>query len=118
MRLLRGRTIVAVEKLVAEEKVRAERLVDAQDKAAQLFEEIERRDMIRAGVGEQELSDEIRVVAEAADGARQIAAAAEQARNASRQAAAASTEQAQGADDLAAAIEEIASLADALKPRA
>jgi len=63
MRLLRGRTIVAVEKLVAEEKVRAERLVDAQDKAAQLFEEIERRDMIRAGVGEQELSDEIRDVA-------------------------------------------------------
>ena len=63
MGLLRGRTIVAVEKLVAEEKVRAERLVDAQDKAAQLFEEIERRDMIRAGVGEQELSDEIRDVA-------------------------------------------------------
>src|ERR1700677_4673707 len=63
MRLLRGRTIVAVEKLVAEEKVRAERLVDAQDKAAQLFEEIERRDMIRAGVGEQELSDEIRDLA-------------------------------------------------------
>ena len=56
-------------------------------------------------------------VAEAAGGARQIAAAAEQAGNASRQAAAASTEQAQGADDLAAAIEEIASLADALKPR-
>jgi methyl-accepting chemotaxis protein len=57
-------------------------------------------------------------VAEASGGARQIAAAAEQARNASRQAAAASTEQARGADDLAAAIEEIASLADALKPRA
>jgi methyl-accepting chemotaxis protein len=56
-------------------------------------------------------------VGEAAGGARQIAAA-EQARSASRQAAAASTEQAQGADDLAAAIEEIASLADALKPRA
>jgi methyl-accepting chemotaxis protein len=57
-------------------------------------------------------------VAEASGGARQIAAAAEQARNASRQAAAASADQAQGADDLAAAIEEIASLADALKPRA
>ena len=39
-------------------------------------------------------------------------------RNAARQAATASTEQAQGAEDLAAAIEEIASLADALKPRA
>jgi methyl-accepting chemotaxis protein len=57
-------------------------------------------------------------VAEASGGARQIAAAAEQASNASRQAAAASTVQAQGADDLAAAIEEIASLADALKPKA
>jgi methyl-accepting chemotaxis protein len=56
-------------------------------------------------------------VAETAAGARQIAAAAEQARNASQQAAAAATEQALGADDLAAAIEEIASLADALKPR-
>jgi methyl-accepting chemotaxis protein len=57
-------------------------------------------------------------VAEASGSARQVAVAAEQARNASRQAAAASTEQAQGADDLAAAIEEIAFLADALKPRA
>src|SRR5277367_3086 len=63
MRLLRGRTIVAVEKLVAEEKVRAERLVDAQDKAAQLFDEIERRAMIRPGVAEQTLSDEIRDLA-------------------------------------------------------
>ena len=60
-------------------------------------------------------------VAEASEGARQLPAVAPPRRRAmaaSRQAAAASTEQAQGADDLAAAIEEIASLADALKPRA
>ena len=45
-----------------------ERLLDAQDKAAQLFDEIERREMIRAGVGEQQLSDEIHDLA--ADDAR------------------------------------------------
>ena len=44
---------------VTDESVRAERLLDAQAKAAQLFDEIERRKMIRAGVGEQQLSDEI-----------------------------------------------------------
>ena len=43
--------------------LRAERLLDAQDKAAQLFDEIERRAMIRAGVGEQQLSDEINAMA-------------------------------------------------------
>ena len=58
-----GRSIVAVKKLVAEENVRVERLLDAQGKAARLFDEIERRDMIRAGVGERELSDEIRDLA-------------------------------------------------------
>lgn len=52
-----------MQKLVAEERVRVERLLDAQDKAAQLFDEIERRNMIRAGVGERELSDEIRDLA-------------------------------------------------------
>lgn len=41
------------------EDVRVERLLDAQDKAAQLFDEIERRAMIRPGIGERELSDEI-----------------------------------------------------------
>ena len=50
-------------KPVDEESVRVERLLDAQDKAAQLFDEIERRGMIRAGVGERELSDEIRDLA-------------------------------------------------------
>lgn len=54
-------------------------------------------------------------VVDAANGARQIATAAEQASNASRQAATAATEQSQSAEDLAAAIEEIASLADELK---
>ncbi|WP_207796078.1 M24 family metallopeptidase, partial [Serratia marcescens] len=36
-----------------------ERLLDAERKAAQLFDEIGRRAMIRSGVGEKELSDEI-----------------------------------------------------------
>jgi Xaa-Pro dipeptidase len=36
-----------------------ERLLDAQEKAAQLFDEIERRVMIRPGVAEQELSGDI-----------------------------------------------------------
>ncbi|HEY1944891.1 MAG TPA: methyl-accepting chemotaxis protein [Roseiarcus sp.] len=52
---------------------------------------------------------------ETAAAARQIAAAAEEGGGAARQAATASTEQAQGADDLAAAIEEIAALAETLK---
>jgi Xaa-Pro dipeptidase len=52
-----------VQKPTVDESVRAERLLDAQDKAAQLFDEIERREMIRPGIGEQELSDEIRDLA-------------------------------------------------------
>ncbi len=52
-----------MQKVVADEKVRVERLLDAQDKAAQLFEAIERRAMIRPGVGERQLSDEIRDLA-------------------------------------------------------
>jgi Xaa-Pro dipeptidase len=52
-----------VEAPIAEEEVRVRRLVDAQDKAAQLFGEIERRAMIRPGVREQRLSDEIRDLA-------------------------------------------------------
>jgi Xaa-Pro dipeptidase len=52
-----------VKKLVADENVRVARLLDAQDKAAQLFDEIERRNMVRAGVGERELSDEIDALA-------------------------------------------------------
>ncbi|MCV7445101.1 aminopeptidase P family protein [Mycobacterium paraense] len=43
----------------ADEQLRAARLLEAQAKAAQLFAEIERSDMIRPGVREQELSDEI-----------------------------------------------------------
>jgi len=66
---LRGaaNSIAGVEGLTAceqaREVVRVERLLDAQDKAAQLFGEIERRAMIRPGVGEQQLSDEIRDLA-------------------------------------------------------
>ena len=52
-----------MQKPIVAENTRAERLLDAQDRAAQLFDEIERRGMIRAGVGEQELSDEIRDLA-------------------------------------------------------
>ena len=50
-------------KPIADENARAERLLDAQDKAAQLFDEIERRELIRPGIGEQQLSDEIRDLA-------------------------------------------------------
>jgi Xaa-Pro aminopeptidase len=50
-------------KVVAEESVRVQRLLDAQDKAEQLFDEVELRNMIRAGIGERELSDEIRDLA-------------------------------------------------------
>jgi Xaa-Pro aminopeptidase len=48
-----------VEGRTGEEQLRVERLLDAQTKASQLFDEIERRTMIRPGVGEQELSDDI-----------------------------------------------------------
>jgi Xaa-Pro dipeptidase len=44
---------------VGEEDVRVQRLRDAEEKAARLFDEIERRGMIRPGVSEQELSGEI-----------------------------------------------------------
>jgi Xaa-Pro dipeptidase len=54
---------VSIAKVEAPDDVRVERLLDAQDKAAQLFDEIERRAMIRPGVGEQTLSDEIRDLA-------------------------------------------------------
>ncbi|MGB6209952.1 M24 family metallopeptidase [Mycobacterium sp.] len=50
-------------KPIADENARAERLLDAQDKAARLFDEIVRRELIRPGVGERELSDEIRDLA-------------------------------------------------------
>ncbi len=43
----------------ADEQLRVARLLDAQAKAAQLFAEIERCGMIRPGVRERELSDEI-----------------------------------------------------------
>jgi Xaa-Pro aminopeptidase len=42
-----------------DENVRVRRLLDAQDKAERLFDEIGRRGMVRAGVGERQLSDEI-----------------------------------------------------------
>jgi Xaa-Pro dipeptidase len=48
---------------VADEGLRTAMLLDAQDKAARLFAEIESSGTIRAGVGEKELSDEIRDLA-------------------------------------------------------
>jgi Xaa-Pro dipeptidase len=48
---------------IADESVRALRLLDAQDKAAKLFDEIERGGLIRPGVGEAAVSDEIRDLA-------------------------------------------------------
>ncbi|BBZ25533.1 M24 family metallopeptidase [Mycolicibacter hiberniae] len=45
------------------ESVRVERLRDAQAKAGALFDEIERRAMIRPGVGERRLSEEIAALA-------------------------------------------------------
>src|SRR5581483_4746239 len=57
------RSITVVTEPIVDENARAERLLDAQAKAAQLFDEIERRGLIRPGVGEKELSDEIRELA-------------------------------------------------------
>jgi Xaa-Pro dipeptidase len=48
-----------VEGRTGDEQLRVERLLDAQTKASQLFDEIERCGMIRPGVGEQELSGDI-----------------------------------------------------------
>ena len=54
-----GYNIVRVTGSAAQEEVRAERLLDAQAKAGRLFDEVERRAMIRPGVTERQLSDEI-----------------------------------------------------------
>ena len=54
-----GYSIAGVQGLAGEEEVRVERLLDAQGKAAQLFDEVERRSMIRPGVSERQLSEEI-----------------------------------------------------------
>ncbi|MEB3069733.1 M24 family metallopeptidase [[Mycobacterium] vasticus] len=45
------------------ESIRVERLLDAQARAIALFDEIERRGLVRPGVGERQLSDEIRDLA-------------------------------------------------------
>lgn len=46
-----------------DENTRVSRLLDAQDKAAQLFDEVERLGLVRPGVSERALSDEIRDLA-------------------------------------------------------
>lgn len=53
-----------------EEAVRVARLLDAQDKAARLFAEIDARGLIRPGVGERQLSAEIGDLAAALLGVR------------------------------------------------
>lgn len=45
--------------LAADEHLRVRRLLDAQNKAARLFAEIERRGLVRAGVTERRVSDDI-----------------------------------------------------------
>lgn len=52
-----------MDETAAVEQVRAERLLDAQAKAAQLFDEVERRGIIRPGVSERQVSDEINQLA-------------------------------------------------------
>jgi Xaa-Pro aminopeptidase len=56
-------TVAAMTDVIRSEDVRAERLLDAQVKAEQLFAEIEARGLIRAGVGEREASDAVRDLA-------------------------------------------------------
>ena len=46
-----------------DEDSRVAKLLDAQEKAAQLFDEVEGRRLVRAGVGERTVSDEIRDLA-------------------------------------------------------
>lgn len=55
---------------VGAEQLRAARLVDAQRKAVALFDEIGRRGLVRPGIGEAALADEIRDLAAAALGVR------------------------------------------------
>jgi Xaa-Pro aminopeptidase len=54
-----------VTEVIEDESVRAARLLDAQDKAEQLFAEIEERGLIAPGAGEQQVSDAIRDLASA-----------------------------------------------------
>jgi Xaa-Pro dipeptidase len=52
-----------VEKAGVDESIRVSRLLDAQVKAAQLFDEVESRELVRAGISERTLSNEIRDLA-------------------------------------------------------
>ncbi len=52
-----------MQKTNADEDLRIEMLLDAQNTAAELFAEIGRSGMVRAGFGEKQLSDEIRDMA-------------------------------------------------------
>lgn len=46
-----------------DESLRVARLLDAQDKASRLFDEVAKRGLIRSGIGERALSNEIRTLA-------------------------------------------------------
>ena len=52
-----------MESSIVPETARVAMLLDAQDKASQLFQEIAERGLVRPGIGERELSDEIRDLA-------------------------------------------------------
>ena len=56
-------SIDPVQETGADEAVRVSRLLDAQVKAAQLFDEVEARELMRAGITERALSNEIRDLA-------------------------------------------------------
>jgi Xaa-Pro dipeptidase len=60
---MRPPSIDPVEESSVDENNRVSRLLDAQVKAAQLFDEIESRGLVRAGIGERTLSNEIRDLA-------------------------------------------------------
>jgi Xaa-Pro aminopeptidase len=52
-----------VDSTKVDESARVAHLLEAQDMAARLFDEVTERNLVRAGVGERELSDEIRDLA-------------------------------------------------------
>lgn len=60
---MRRPSIDRVEEPGVDENVRVRRLLDAQLKASELFDEVEARNLVRAGISERTLSDEIRDLA-------------------------------------------------------
>lgn len=54
---------MSVKGTTEDEAVRVSRLLEAQDKAARLFEKVSKQQLVRAGIGERALADEIRDLA-------------------------------------------------------